>query len=204
MWNYIVQVTKLRSDDTFKRNKEDIFNNNFLQNKELNDLLHRLIRETPCSDLLWEIPSGKREGNESILDTAIREFNEETMGLYKNFDILSSYTNTSIIKDGKTHYYTYYYISTPIAPLQSIDINLKLNTSDSFTCMEISNMKWVSFDFLKYLNIPKKQKAPLLSIFNNCIVKYNSSNVKLRCGWSCNEKKENKIENIINNKNWRV
>jgi 8-oxo-dGTP pyrophosphatase MutT (NUDIX family) len=133
--------------------------------------LKYLINNSKNCELMWEIPKGSSLNNEKELDTAIREFTEETNFhsswyniLYHIEPVIVSYKDNGII------YKHIYYL----AILNSNDykaINPKLNFN-SIQINEISNIGWMGLDNIKYLNINKKNKKYMLNLYKKIIDKF--------------------------------
>ena len=77
----------------------------------VNDInwLKSLLTASECVDSIWELPKGRREGMESDLGCAIREFQEET-GVKKNqYKILNIHPiKYNYISSGVRYYVTYF------------------------------------------------------------------------------------------------
>ena len=88
----------------------------------------------------WEFPKGQRNNDETKIDCAIREFEEETNILRKNITILDRINGIEeeyIGTDNKTYLHTYY--------LSTIKNNEEdLNLLGNFQQNEIGDIKWLS------------------------------------------------------------
>ena len=101
---------------------------------------------------IWEFPKGSRENNDnSPLDTALRELEEETQISSKDVEILNpEKTIVHIFKGTNDQYYVSEYfvglLKTPIKELkkQSSDYSLR----GTYVSGEIGDMRWVEIDSL--------------------------------------------------------
>jgi len=123
--------------------------------------LRKLIHGTKSIDSIWEIPKGRPADNEKSINTAIREFKEETdIGINKyNFLIhIEPITESYIVN--KCHYQHTYFIVVP----NKFDWDPEINFSSYEQLVEIENIQWVSLNKAHYLNL--KQIDPQLRIMN--------------------------------------
>nr|QFG74214.1 MAG: NUDIX domain protein [Megaviridae environmental sample] len=99
------------------------------------------IELTPWDNPEWEIPKGRREYKETNMDSAIREFNEET-GLTSNdyniFENIEEITDTFTGTNKKMYKHLYY-----LALANSTDNLSPELYQDNF---EISNVKWFTWE----------------------------------------------------------
>ena len=126
-------------------------------------LLERLVRASASSkNLMWDVPRGQKDGCESDLECAIREFSEETGVKPKDYRILYgtppfrySYTDA-----GVTYNDTFYIAveENKILPR----ISFKTHTQ----IVEIDNIGWMGITELRFLSCKKKLPGILLAIFN--------------------------------------
>jgi 8-oxo-dGTP pyrophosphatase MutT (NUDIX family) len=164
--NYIQSSTPKTKYDLYLKKKakfKALFSNNAL-------LLDRLIkRSNDSSELLWEIPKGRIERNESNLDCALRELKEET-GIDTN--MMKILPDIKPFIDEFTHmgvrYNSYYYTG-----IVTNDFEPKISFSTFSQLIEIDDVKWVSLDELKYMNKSKTLHVHLLNIFKIIKNRYN-------------------------------
>lgn len=135
------------SGDKYRYNKyEKKFNS--LRKIRNGAYLNELIINSANVDLLWEIPKGRMHKGESSLNSAIREFSEET-NLSKDKYRILFHDNTvdyTFIDNGVRYKYVYY-----LAIINSKTIPKFDYTSSYMTC-EISNLKFLSSEYIRMLN----------------------------------------------------
>lgn len=139
--------------DRIYKSKKKRFESNF-GNQYGKDRLRDMINHSTSSEKVWEIPKGGKKGIEKPMDTAIREFNEETNLMTKNyyiyFDIkpkVESYI------DGGTLWKNIYYI----AEINEVYKEPKLDFF-SHQVNEIEAIKWVGFRDIEFLDLNNKTK----------------------------------------------
>ena len=110
--------------------------------------LRYLISNTKHTELIWEIPKGRKHKRETHLDCAIREFKEEAnidIDYYNIiFDIkpvVESYVSTN------TEYVHNYYIAYTT---KNIDPNIDLSSKHQL--VEIDSIRWVSLGEVKFID----------------------------------------------------
>jgi len=129
-----------------------------LKHKRILSIIHNTLN----THLIWELPKGRLNNNESKINCAVREFKEET-------DIdLCSYVFVPTIKpiiesyiSAGIRYYHMYYVAYMLekTPLQS-KFNAKTFSS------EIENVKWVKIDELKFVDVNNRLYPVVKRIFN--------------------------------------
>lgn len=129
--------------------KKKRFNWNFVDSDK-GKRLKRLINGTMSIDALWEIPKGRPNTGEKPINTALREFKEETDISINKFTflvhikpIVTVYTSNNI-----TYKHTYF-----MAVANKFNWNPTINFSSYEQMMEIECIDWVSFNEAKYLNM---------------------------------------------------
>ena len=158
----------------FYKQKKAKFENLFVYGDK--NTLIDIIRKTSNGIILWEIPKGKKNNNETFMDCAIREFKEETGINYNNYTILfdlkpivNSYTNFS------TTYINKYYMA-----YETKHTNPKIDFSNNIQVSEIQNIKWVELDEIKFIDpsghLFKLVKKIFLT-FNNKYKKYHNCHI---------------------------
>lgn len=74
--------------------------------------LKRLIVNSKDSEILWEIPKGSKNKDETNIDCAIREFYEETSIDYSKYKIIHEIEPVcSTVHDDNIEYKTFYYLA---------------------------------------------------------------------------------------------
>jgi predicted NUDIX family NTP pyrophosphohydrolase len=107
--------------------------------------LKKLIAESNSVDLIWEIPKGRKRKNESDINAAVREFEEET-GLKKSTYCIFPLAN---IKYNFTDANTTYHIKYHIAELLD-DVTIGIDFSQKEQIKEISKIRWMSIEEIRY------------------------------------------------------
>jgi 8-oxo-dGTP pyrophosphatase MutT (NUDIX family) len=124
--------------------------------------INRLIKQSRQSvELLWEIPKGRANRDEPLLDCAIREFGEETGVAPDEYTIMHDIP--AFTYSYKHHGITYsdnYYVATQVAEIKPM-ISFSMSTQLS----EIDRVKWVGMCELRYLAHNKHAMLMLTSIF---------------------------------------
>lgn len=107
-----------------------------------------LIAHSSSSDPIWEIPKGRPDNNETPLDTAMREFTEETNGTSDNYRIIHEISPIKInYINGNCLYNNDYYVAfcgtdwKPSHLFHSYENN-----------REVEEVRWISIDEIKFLN----------------------------------------------------
>ncbi len=158
---------KLPYDKTCK-NKDNLkyekarskFENNFLTDN--GKYLLSLLQKSKSSRKLWEIPKGMNNKNESAINTAIREFYEETRIKKNKYKIL--YNEPPIIHiftdDNITYKYIYY-----LAILLDNKYNTNVNYSVYSHIHEICDLKFFNLNELSVINTDKVLIKTIKNIF---------------------------------------
>jgi ADP-ribose pyrophosphatase YjhB (NUDIX family) len=166
MSNFIQSSTPKTKYDMYLKKKAK-FESTFMS---YTSTLDRLIKRSTCStELLWEIPKGRIEKNETKLDCALRELVEET-GIDTN--IMKILPDINPFIDSFYHmgqqYNSCYYIGLVIDNFEP-----KITFGEFSQLIEIDNVKWVSLDELKYMNKSKTIHDHLIKIFKIIKNRYN-------------------------------
>lgn len=135
--------------------------NNFL-NKYSKEDIKKIINSTKSIELIWEIPKGYSKKNETYLDAAVREFKEETTIEKNNYKILinENVINYSFIDNNVNYIYHYY-----VAIMKDNNFEPELKVNEDFSLIEISKIKFISSDEIRFLNKDKSFKK----LFNKII-----------------------------------
>jgi len=138
--------------------KKDKFNRNFILSDK-GKRLKKLVDGTKSIDSIWEIPKGRPGEDEKPINTAIREFKEET-------DLsIDSYTFLTHIRPIVNSYivnrcqYTHIYF---VAVAKDFKLDPKINFQSYEQMTEVENLQWVSLQKSIHLNL--KQVSPHLRI----------------------------------------
>lgn len=140
-------------------------------------LLERLVRASQGSkNLMWDVPRGGKDGCESDLECAIREFEEETGVKKKDYRILYgappfkySYTD-----DGITYNDTFY------IAVEENKILPRISFKTQTQIVEIDNIGWMGISELRFLSCKKKLPGILIAIFNVAKKRCKSSKARPR------------------------
>tara|TARA_B100000900_G_scaffold407602_2_gene420543 strand:- start:856 stop:1608 length:753 start_codon:yes stop_codon:yes gene_type:complete len=175
MWNKFIYSNNFNNLNLYYKKKK-IYENNYLK------LNYNIDLNTHCFDNLWELPKGRpKYNNEKPLNTAIREFNEETNIDINNINIIYNAHITTSLIDDNIIFKNKYYLANIKQNLPSIiksDI-LKPVFKNIFFNKEISDIKWFKINDIKNLNINSKYKKRLLREFKYIINKYKKIRKKL-------------------------
>lgn len=129
--------------------------------------INGLIKNSVNAEAVWEIPKGRKKINETEIDAAMREFNEETSvssSKYKIFwhvaPIIDTYYTSDVL------YTTKYFL----AGCLTNNLNPRVFFKNKEQCDEIQNIKWISSNEIKFLYMGKKKQAHLIKLFKK--IKY--------------------------------
>jgi ADP-ribose pyrophosphatase YjhB (NUDIX family) len=133
-----------------------------LKERDNGKLLHNLIKNSSNVDLVYEIPKGHCNKNESYINAAIREFYEETH-LHKNkYKILfdEKPITYTFIDENVKYIYTYY-----IAIMLDQQYIPKVNFDSEHMLYETSDIKFLPVDYIYIINNDKKFLNMIRNIF---------------------------------------
>lgn len=130
--------------------------------------LRSLLTDSTHAELHWEIPKGRRSKNETVMDCAIREFEEETnigiesYNIMFNIDpIVESYVSSHI---KYIHSYYIAYTSKVFEP------SIKFSNGNQIS--EVDSIKWVDMDEIQYIDHSGRLQKLVQRIFNIFKSKY--------------------------------
>ena len=130
--------------------------------------LLKLIKNTKSINNLWEIPKGMVNRNESDINAAIREFNEETNIKKNKYKILFNIEPlVYVFSDDNTTYKYVYYLAVMLDNKYVPNIELSINSN--------SLMESIDIKFLNVLEISIINKDPKFIKFIKKIFKYTKS-----------------------------
>lgn len=133
--------------------------------------LRNIIQQSSDAEIIWEIPKGGKNENETNIDCAIREFYEETSISYNKYKIYYNIDPVvDTIVDSDIMYKTIYYI----AGLKN-DLNPKINFKNFDQISEIEQIKWVSLDEIKFMCLNKNTHNKLINLYKNITKKFKDS-----------------------------
>jgi 8-oxo-dGTP pyrophosphatase MutT (NUDIX family) len=145
--------------------KKNIFEHNFVKNSGKD--LKGFINQSSDSNVMWEIPKGGKNPNETNLDAAIREFTEETSIKCDKYKILYDITPiVEVIHDKGITYKHYYFVAA-----STKDIVPKINFRNYAQISEVEDIKWVSLSDVDFLQIRHK-----IRLFNDVVKQYRLYN----------------------------
>lgn len=147
------------SDISRYQAKKQYFNYNFTEDGGI--YLKKIINLSQCTDTLWEFPKGHSDTGESDMRAGIREFTEETGISSMNYKIMwhtTPYTESFV--DAKVCYKNKYYFA------RAMGVWSPKIWFDSFKQVsEVSQVKWVCLDEIKYMSIEPKTKIRIVKLF---------------------------------------
>lgn len=153
--------------------KKNKFEKNF--GKDGGKRLRTLIHQSNDAKVIWEMPKGGKNSDESNIDCAIREFYEETSIksnkyriLYDVNPLVDSFVDNDII------YKTVYYIAT----LRDVNENFipSINYRNFSQVTEVEEIKWVSLAEIKFFNMPPFMNNRLLTLYKSIIKIFKKKN----------------------------
>lgn len=123
--------------------------------------LLKLIKNTKSIDNLWEIPKGMLNRNESEINAAIREFNEETNIKKNKYKILFEIDPVIyIFNDENTTYKYVYYLAVMLDNKYVPNIELNLQRSSIMESIDIKFLNIIEISMINknkaFLNFVKK------------------------------------------------
>jgi 8-oxo-dGTP pyrophosphatase MutT (NUDIX family) len=148
------------------------FEKNFLNDN--GKKLINIIKQSKDSEILWEIPKGRKNGHETNIDCAVRECTEETSINSSKYRIL--YDVSPVIDsfiDDNVLYKTVYYIAVLRNPDEPFVPFVNFRNFDQIT--EIENIKWISLNEVKFLNLAEPIHNRLINLYKQIIIKYKSN-----------------------------
>lgn len=110
--------------------------------------IRALINRSANSDRHWEIPKGRRHGtNESDLQCAIREFEEETGIEKKHYRVLPRFVRHYNFADGGIRYHNKYYLAITFSAIDPrVQFGLREQTR------ELVDIRWMSIEDIKLID----------------------------------------------------
>jgi len=169
LWHKIFPFTNddYKSNNTYIKKKSK-FETNFL--RDGGHKLKNMISNSKSVNTIWELPKGRINNDEKNIDTSIREFEEETgikRNQYKILWFLNPYIE-SYIDDDIKYINTYYYAEL----IQDFIPNQKFYYKQITN--EISDIRWISIDEIKYLGQDLKTEKRLIYLFKRVLKKYKN------------------------------
>lgn len=123
--------------------------------------LANLIHSSENSEILWEIPKGRANRHESPIETAIREFNEETNISKTEYKIIFNEDKItySFHDNGKKYMYVYY-----IAVMLNNKYNPRFSYESEFMYREVNDIKFLSTEKVRAFNNSRLYKLTKMII----------------------------------------
>jgi 8-oxo-dGTP pyrophosphatase MutT (NUDIX family) len=151
--------------------KKNKFESTFL--KDGGSQLRKLITNSSNSTTPWEIPKGGKNENEFDLNCAVREFEEETDISFNNYTMLWSTPPIKVShRVDTTVYISIYYVAylnndSKWSPKINFNLQNQLN--------EVEEVRWVSLDEIKFLNLNEIPKKRLINNYKKIIYKFKKN-----------------------------
>jgi len=143
----------------------------------------KLIMTSGSAEQHWEIPKGKKEKSETILQTAIREFKHETGIDNEDYVILKPedppIVYNFVADDGKNYTYYYYIAQCIDGELLKKKLYSKLKFSTQFEESEVNTIKFISISELKFTYSPKMHTDRLMNLLNILKKKYKKNKIDI-------------------------
>jgi 8-oxo-dGTP pyrophosphatase MutT (NUDIX family) len=120
--------------------------------------LQQLISESTNQDCIWEFPKGRKANRDSTgesepdLNTAIREFEEETGISSSAFEIIDTKSYTLMNISNNIKYINQYYL----VQLTNPSIKPKINYGDNSQLAEITDIRWMDSNQINIIDPTKK------------------------------------------------
>lgn len=188
LWNVISSKQSQSRQKMYIKNKAR-FSETFLIDNGAR--LARLIKASNISrNLMWDIPRGQKNGCESDLGCAVREFGEETgvkpcdyRILYEHPPVSYSYTDVGIT-----------YVDTFYIAVATKKILPRVSFKTPFQIVEIDNIAWMGITELRYLSCKRDLPGILTMIFKVAKKRYKSSKaqpqLQVYSYWEDNEQRQ--------------
>ena len=177
LWKNLWHIKSINKNDKFINNQNKFYNLKnglFINNKFYNLKILFCDINNNWNETEWEIPKGKRKYNEIDIETAKREFFEETGISDDNYEIVN---NIKLIENYKGinnyNYRNIYYV----AKINKY-IEPKINYSNKSQYCEISKIQWFNNKFIfniirpyyfEKIKVIKKALKYISNIENICI-----------------------------------
>lgn len=132
--------------------------------------LKSLLNNTTNAEPLWEPPKGRSIESESGVQTAIREFKEETNINHTQYTIHDVKPIRQVFYTGKIRHEHHYFIAT----INDYNFEPKMLFSNFEQSIEVGNIRWISLSKMRLLNnnnIAKNRILNLLACAKNLLKK---------------------------------
>lgn len=141
--------------------------------------LSELINNSKNCEAIWEIPKGAQDHKETDLDTAIREFSEESQIPPKYYNILYHVEPVILTyKDNDVIYRHIYYLAelNQTGYSEPRIMKPKVNFKSYKQLSEVADINWLSLAHIKLFDLPTKNKKNMLNLYSNIIKKFKIHN----------------------------
>ena len=150
------------------------FEKNF--SHDMGKRLRNLVNESCDAEIIWEIPKGGKKDSETNIDGAIREFSEETSIRDSKYTIFYNIPPiVEIFTDNNVTYKNVYYLATP---KKDIELKPKINFKNLNQISEVEQIRWISLNEIKFMNLPAKYHRKLIRLYKNIINKFKKLHKK--------------------------
>lgn len=154
--------------------KKTKFEKNFMT--DMGKKLRNYIYNSNNTELMWEIPKGNKNENETDIDCAMREFFEETSIPDTKYQIYHNIPPIiETIEDNDVIYKNIYYVARPLT-----DIEPRINFKNFNQISEVEHIKWVSINEIKFMNLHKETHERLINLYKTIIKKFKSQNKPIK------------------------
>lgn len=149
---------RLFSDtDIIDKNKSFIISNftKYYNSYYNHTLIFNLLNTTSSSLLEYDLPRGRVNKNEKLLETAIREFREETTLTKKNYRLFPQFRANINISDNNINYNYYYflaYLDNNILNKINKNNTNYINFYNKKQAEELSELRWLTLEEFKFYN----------------------------------------------------
>jgi 8-oxo-dGTP pyrophosphatase MutT (NUDIX family) len=150
LWNRIFLIrntTIFNNMYLFYQNKRIKFETIFANHDNMTTIKN-LIKNSKSIDTKWEIPKGRPDENDSDLNCAIREFNEETGVEKYQYKLLSTIPLKEQFKSMNVEYTNIYYLA-----MATKKVNPMVQMYNIDQIGEVENVRWIKYRELPLLNI---------------------------------------------------
>lgn len=157
-----------RDSSYFK--KSNYFEHCFWKNNKDKRLIN-LLSNTNSTEIEYEFPKGRKNGMEKDLDTALREFEEETNIKKNDINIIPNFQSKILFKSDGNYYKYKFYLAFP-----NKQNKVKIDFKNKHQIGEVNDIKWFTIKEFECVNT-KEANDRYLPIMKN-IIKY-AKNKKL-------------------------
>ena len=127
--------------------------------------IRSLLTQSTSQDCMWEIPKGKRNSNETELECAIRETQEETNMTTDQYKLLGESLEMQYSNE-KVCYANKYFVAVSTTPktLYRAD-KPRLTFMNSRQISEIVDVRWISLEEIRFLDLTHRFTNLVTSCF---------------------------------------